>query len=224
MARAFSGLRITADLVESDFQIERLIMKAFYEEFAKKVKFTGNGLTSQAQIAIRLALYEQPEYQSLASQGKLAKALGLPDGANSIEYVVDMIANSVKVDVDRPQLRRNSIVTGLTIAVTIDPDQLIEQPEAQVETRKGESLPWLRWLLKEGDLEFITGYKIYYAPIPKPRSRSGGAIMVEDEKSNWGVPPEFAGTDGDNFITRALVSAKEKVDKFVEIEMRKAFE
>lgn len=223
MPSTVTGLSLSLDLVETNSQIERKIMKAIYEDFAKLIAKSSTSLTEQVRLVVRLTFYEQKEFDSLSGQGKLAKALGIADGATAAEWLVDRIVNGIKVNVTEQPVSGGTVSAKIEIISTIDPDQLVQEPQAIVTTKKGQELPWLDWLINEGRQEFIIGYKIYYAPIPQPRSRSGGAIMVEDEDSNWGVPDEFAGTPNDNLITRALYEAQQKIDGIVKAEMQKVF-
>ena len=61
-------------------------------------------------------------------------------------------------------------------------------------------MPWLDWLITEGDKPIVKGYKYVNDVI----GRSGQGIMKQQNGESWRVPPEFAGDINDNFITRAL--------------------
>ena len=54
----------------------------------------------------------------------------------------------------------------------------------------------------------IKNYTVKFGP--NNRSRTGFAIMVGSDE-NWRVPPEFAGTKTNNWITRALENVEDKV-------------
>ena len=60
-------------------------------------------------------------------------------------------------------------------------------------------LHWLQWLLEKGDTIIIDSYEY------SPRSgfgRSGGGSMKLG--GSWRVPPEYAGTPENNFISDSL--------------------
>jgi hypothetical protein len=73
---------------------------------------------------------------------------------------------------------------------------------------KGYSLPWLKWLLFEGSKPLIKNYSVKFGS--NKRSRTGQAIMISSNK-NWKVPSEFAGTVTNNWITRAIDRASDKI-------------
>ena len=78
--------------------------------------------------------------------------------------------------------------------------QEISSPTSEgfVVTRKSVKLHWLAWLLQAGSSMIVSGYEY----TPSFEGRSGGGVMTGG--GVWRVPPEFSGTESDNFITRAL--------------------
>jgi hypothetical protein len=61
-------------------------------------------------------------------------------------------------------------------------------------------LHWLEWLLKRGDSIIVTNYT--YNP-SSGLGRSGLGNMIPG--GAFRVPPQFSGTEDNNFITRALI-------------------
>lgn len=218
-----TAFKLSIELVETASQIEELILKSLFPDLNIKVGPLEISIENQIKFLLTNALYSQPECQSLASQGKLAKDLGLEDGYGSISTVIEQVVSKVKVNIKGFGLSKSKAFTTFDVRLEVDLEELINDSDAKVETKKGQILPWLEWLLMEGPKRFVEGYKVYYASIPKPRSRSGGAIMVKDESSSWGVPPEFAGTENDNFITRAIASVQKQLKYVIEAETKKAF-
>jgi hypothetical protein len=89
------------------------------------------------------------------------------------------------------------------LVLSIQPDSLINLlalKSGHVTTNKGTDLHWLNWLLEKGQSVIVIGYR--YNPDTAPRGRSGGGTMSGG--SAWRVPPEYAGTISDNFVTRAF--------------------
>ena len=64
---------------------------------------------------------------------------------------------------------------------------------------EGGDLHWLRWLLLEGYKVLVVGFHFRFQP---GRGRSQLGYMRKG--GFWRVPPEYAGTADDNFVTRAL--------------------
>lgn len=97
-------------------------------------------------------------------------------------------------------------------------DVLVSQA-ANLITEKGQSLPWLEWLLRFGDKAIIRDYTIGVAR-NSARSRTGRAIMVKAASKRWKVPSQFAGTAQNNFVTRAIDSIEPSIIKLVETSLR----
>jgi hypothetical protein len=81
-------------------------------------------------------------------------------------------------------------------------------------TENGSKIPWLQWLLIEGDKFIITGYTYIVEPTVVEKSRTDKGIMHKSTRS-WRVPPAHSGTPDDNFLTRALDSLDASIDKII---------
>jgi hypothetical protein len=64
----------------------------------------------------------------------------------------------------------------------------------------GNIIPWVDWLLLEGDSFIISDYTFSASN----RGRSGFGIMVEDVGKAWRVPALYSGTLKNNWVTRTL--------------------
>jgi hypothetical protein len=94
-------------------------------------------------------------------------------------------------------------VGGLEIGVLqADFADILSLPEASIVDASGNVLPWLEWLLLRGDQIIIAGHQIQFGNFPN--SRSGNAIMIEDDSQAWRIPPIFSGVINDNWLTRVL--------------------
>jgi hypothetical protein len=74
-------------------------------------------------------------------------------------------------------------------------------------------LPWLQWLLLEGNATIVRNYTVSFGP--NRFSRTGFALMRPSLQS-WKVPSEFAGTINDNWITRAIDGAESNIQKLLD--------
>ncbi len=146
----------------------------------------------------------QPEMQELISNngvGSLAAELGLVygSGPEAVEAIARAMANSVAIDVSKVDAK--SLKGGVKLQfMPATFEELLAIPEGHVITEKGQDLHWLKWLLLEGFKVIIVGYKFNF----KRAGRSQGGYM--NEGGVWRVPPQYAGTQSDNFVTRALNS------------------
>ena len=76
----------------------------------------------------------------------------------------------------------------------------------------------LQWLLLEGDRKIIVGY--HYSARASKRSRSDLGLMIR--KGSWGVPSEFAGTQENNWATRAISASEFRIQNLMATEFLKA--
>ena len=176
-------------------------------------------VTEEIRIAVREALVATPEYQSIL-QGKLRAQLGIPDPNTRIITIIDTWVNNISVKVKTGTSPLLLIDIGL---IRTDYGDVLSLPQATYTYRskhgQGE-IPWLKWLLLEGDKRIITKYEFSSNP---RGSRSGMGIMVRKSRGSWQVPPEFSGTSVDNFATRALGNIESVIDKIVEKAVKDAF-
>ena len=186
--------------IELDAGFESHFKKEIEKEVSLRLKSSINNITESIEIAlqtlVKLRLYEAPEVDSLAS-GELRYQFGLVDGASRISNIIDMWAESVEV--------RYVYSKALSMS------------DAEFTTENGTPLEWLRWLLLEGDTRIVNNYQFRSGR----RGRAGGGIMASRQNSSWGVPSQFAGTDNNNFATRALESMQDEIDVIVRREITK---
>ena len=127
--------------------------------------------------------------------------------------IIDTWVNNIPVNI------KSGTSPLLTIDIGIikeDYGDVLSLPEAQYSytSKQGQgTIPWLSWLLLEGDKRIVTKYEFSSNP---RGSRTGMGIMVHKARGFWQVPPEFSGTSVDNFATRALGNIESVIDKIVE--------
>lgn len=195
-------MRINFEILESDDQIQKQILKALKVEFNKRIRRSPGKVLSAVQAVIEDAIKSQPEYQAL-DNGKLSLEFGLTNGKERIDAVITQIIESIKITALPTSVSNKKIRGGIQIVgIPSDYGNLIRLPEASITTQKGTELYWLEWLLMNGDQGFILDYDIVYTPTKVGRTKR--AVMVRKAGARWGVPPEFAGTKENNFITRAI--------------------
>ena len=176
-------------------------------------------ITEQIRKAVREALVSTPEYQSIL-QGKLKAELGIPQSDTRIITIIDTWVNNISVKVKSAKSPLLLIDIGI---IQDDYGGVLSLPAAQYtyQSKHGQGeIPWLKWLLLEGDKRIITKYEFSSNP---RGSRTGMGIMVRKSRGSWQVPPEFSGTSVDNFATRALGNIESVIDKIVEKAVKDAF-
>ena len=190
--------------------------KEIVREIAKKVKrkalIIQTSITEKIREAVRDALISTPEYQSIV-QGKLKAELGIPNSDSRIITVIDTWIDNIVVKVKAARAPFLVIDIGI---IQGDYSDVLSLPQAQYtyKSKRGEGeIPWLKWLLLEGDKRIINKYEFSSNP---RGSRTGMGIMVSKERGFWQVPAEFSGTSVNNFATRALGNMGNTIDSIVE--------
>ena len=210
-------MKLSIALLESDGKIEQKIAIALKRKIDKALQTAANKMVVPIRNRVKAALLAQPEVASLES-GKLQAEFGLPDGGSRIASIIDHWVNNITIKKKDARLSRGVINATFQLQmIKSDYQDVIHKEEAILRTAKGESLPWLEWLLRFGDKSIITGFEVQIRN--NTRSRTGSALMVQSKKS-WRVPPEFSGTPQNNFVTRALASIEADIQNIIEKSVR----
>jgi len=188
-------------ILESDLQIQNKINIEISKYINSKIKKNKNRAISKLRRSVDTWIRSQPEVKSLLKErvsGELNAQFGLRPGSadSAVDQIVSSIVDSIQISVltvDKKlrgsvefkfQSRTFTNLLGLTSGFSI--------------TEKGQSLHWLDWLLNRGDSVIVIGYKYQ----PSNQGRSGGGKMVVGD--SFRVPPNYSGTNDNNFITRAF--------------------
>ena len=165
------------------------------------------------RILVTNSLEAAPEYQSIAG-GVLRHQFGLVDGAARIANIVEQFADEIQVTFVPGLADFGGIKIGI---LETSYSRVLSLPAAEFVTEKGKPLEWLRWLLQEGGNRIVIGYS--FKDGSAARSRTGSGIMIERQGSAWSVPPQFQGTDNNNFATRALEDLEDNIEVIVRREL-----
>lgn len=199
-----SHLDITIDLLESNKKISNKILRALLEDVNKSFRSIIGKIENRIRAETISYLQGTGTYESLID-GDLAGHFGLVIGARKthVDAILQVIANNIEVEFKEYRLRADSFVGGIFIrAIIADFSDILDLPQATQFTERFEPLPWLRWLLTAGDRIIIKKYEIRFYP---GEGRSGKAIMMEDDAEVWRVPPEYSGTETNNWLTKDIL-------------------
>lgn len=207
-------MNFSVTLLESSDYIQQQILEACKNQIDKSLSKTINTILPKIKTLLIDALRAEPEYQSLIG-GQLKLEFGIPN-SSSIDAIVEKLANTLEIE-KIPLTIKNTGLSGgfsLTALKTDNMDGLIADEAAMViDTERGYSLPWLQWLLYEGNKPIVRNYEVSFGP--NKNSRTGQAIMVTS-KNNWRVPPAFAGTSSHNWTTRAVDRIQDQIPVMIQ--------
>jgi len=195
--------------------VTREIKEKLFSSIPKAIK----KIQDRIQQEVKERLISSPVYDSLAD-GTLEGEFGLRDGAARISEIIDLWVDSISVKFEAGA----GSLGGISIGIFREGwSEVLSSTAAAftVSNKKGKSvtLDWLRWLLIEGDAIIVANYQ--FDPSEEKSSRTGEGIMVRRKGGGWRVPSQFAGTDNDNFATRALEGIEQNIDMIVRQEITK---
>lgn len=161
------------------------------------------GVRQDLRAMLDNLLKRSPEYEALTS-GKLRGDLGLTDVETRIDQVLKVLKDSVGVNAIPVKTFGNEFRGGLAINMLrsgfVD---ILSLPAATVQ---GENfnVPWLEWLLTAGDRILVAGYHVRYELSPADRRASMSGVAIMAKGGGWRIPPQYAGTVNENWLTRTF--------------------
>ena len=197
-------------LTQTNAQIEKEILRAIVGESNRIFRGSLSRMVGPIRGVVSSAIESSPEIASLRS-GTLRADFGITTGIDVTSPIVDSVASSVNVYMKQFRASGTGISGG--ISVNIQPDNFVNLLSLTIGTtvtEKGDTLPWLDWLLNLGDSVIIADFGVEYGSF----GRSGSARMSSKSRP-FKVDSSFSGTATDNFITRALESHKDEIASII---------
>jgi len=203
-------IKLSFDLVDSKSEISSKILTALLPDVIKYFSSIFSGLQNKMSSILIKYITDQPEYGSLMN-GQLQYEFGITDPANRLSEILDTIKNGAVINNKPIIIKGGQIIGGIKIQmVKKDFSDLLSLGGSSFATEKGSQLNWLQWLLLEGDSVIISDHVFIFGP--NRASRTGLGIMREIPGGLWRVPPEYAGTLNNNWITRAIDEALGEIE------------
>jgi len=208
---------ISIKIIDSIGDIQKKVNKAIAEEANRILSQSKSRILQSAKLLVTDWISSQPEMEDLQSSsvGSLAGQFGLYAGQG--QGVAVAIQNSIRnaTSIDFKKFNHN-LVGGFDI--NFQPSDflnLLNLPQGFVNYENGQ-LPWLDWLITKGDTTIVVNYH-YNAETGIGRSGLGNMV----KGGSFRVPPQFSGTESNNFITRALIgeSQEKAITKIFEKEL-----
>lgn len=210
------NVKITINEAEFKKEIGAALIPEVNKYFAQRI----NASKKKLKEILAEGLWDGPEIDSLLG-GELQAELGVEDTQNKLNAIINQWAAAIDINFSPAKYSSGQIRCNVIIsAIRNDYDDVLGMDEARYSTRNGSTIEWLEWILLKGDSRIITKFDI--GVDVTGISRTGlGKIMVEGKNKSWGIPPEFAGTATNNFITRTLERLNTKIAVAIEGEFTK---
>lgn len=208
-------------IIESDEQIRARLLFVLREKASKAFKKAAPIIEAQAKIIMAKNISESPTISSLLN-GKLKGDFGLTDevARRATSQIISYVSNNVNVSLNIGKDKQSVASISLFIPPLNTSAFLtaISGSYQSVGVYGGGEVNWLDWLLTKGVTVVIDGFSVFTNPVGE--SRSGFAVMVQG--GEFRVDPEFAGVEGDNFITKAVAISINEINTVIKKELTKA--
>lgn len=153
-------------------------------------------------------------------QISLFGALGIPDIQRRIDSIIHHWAYSLDVSEIPFKFKESGVTGGLRVsAILADYSDVLslEEARAVLHAKSGNTTvePWLEWLLLGGGgTNYIIRDFIYYSGEGvQDASRTNQGIMEKRPGQSWSIPPEYLGTQENNFLTQMLDYSLESISE-----------
>lgn len=206
-------MKLTLKLLDTSKEIQQKILNAMLPEITATMNSGITKIKSQLPDIIRQAIINSPEYNSLLN-GQLRYEFGIDNSSSKLASLLEVWSTNIQYSYTKPHIvgvKIKSAFSANTIRADFS-DVLYTDYAVVTDMLRGYSLPWLEWLLLEGNKTIINNYEVVFGP--NSSSRTGYAVMHQSRRS-WQVPSEFAGTMSDNWITRAIDNIGDEIENML---------
>ncbi|MDA9779048.1 hypothetical protein N9D38_11445 [Rubripirellula sp.] len=190
-------------MIINNKQLEKQLFQAVLSEIRKRVRKNKNNVQRRLENAIRNWVMDSDTIQSLMENKhfSLKAKFGLTDvdAQQAVNDLTIAIGRCLRAEI---RDSAKSIEVEFSF-VRSDFSDLLSLSSSSFMTEKGKDIPWLNWLLTQGDRVVVADYRY----IPADNGRSGYGIMIGGK--SFRVPPQFSGTPENNFVNR-LFDGKDK--------------
>ena len=206
-------MKFNLTLLESNSEIASAINKALLPDCNSFMTNSLNQIKNGLPSLIHQSIINTPEYNSLIN-GQLKYELGIPDAETKVAGLLQIWSNNIIYTYNKPTITGNKIKSSFSAnTIRVDFSDVLYTQYAEVQDFvDGYKLPWLQWLLLEGNKIIVKKQEVILGP--SSRSRTGYALMKGSNK-NWKVPSQFAGVESDNWITRAIDNAESSIQELL---------
>lgn len=206
-------MNISIKLLENNKTIINNILQALIPQIDNYLKKTFQDIRSSLPSLLEEIIKNTPEYNSLLG-GQLQYEFGIPNATTVLSSILDIWLNNIHIEYHRPIISNDKIKASFSISLIHSDfnDVLSSDAALVIDNLRGYQLPWLEWLLLEGNKTIIDKQEVVFGS--NQFSRTGYALMKSSNKS-WKVPSEFAGTIRDNWITRAIDTNENKIQQLL---------
>lgn len=190
-------------LKDSPKAVERKIARTLASVVSERMRAIAPKLEERIKAVLRTTLESSPEVVALQPGNELHTQIGDPAAPRKMAEIIDHIVESVSIQITPARQYGPNALSAVRIVFDWNPGTI--ERIGVFKTEDGNVLPWAEWLTQLGDRIIVREYDVIHNR--RRWSRTDDAIMVKVKAGGWNVPPEYSGTENDNFITRSIEAA-----------------
>lgn len=187
-------------------------------------------IRNSTKVFLKRAILESPEMSTLADQtSSLHGEIGNPQIAQYIEQAADYWVDTVRIIQRKTRFTAQGLSGGFLMqAIPSSYNEALKSAFSKYISvnAQGEAtdVPWLQWFLLEGTNPVVENY--YYttnvpAHVLEAYSRTRQGLMRPSFGGFYRLPVSVTGTQGDNFVTRAIDRIELELMALIEIVIKR---
>lgn len=193
---------------------------AIVNRFNRALKLSKQDVEPRIRQLVKDKLTESDTVQEIVQRGELLGELGIPDPRQAMFNIIEKLVSQTQIRIKPISFGTKAkdvieifvVRSGFAEILNLDTSEYT-YTMSQDGTQK--TIPWLQWLLEDGDRVVVDNYYVDTSLSSGEESRTGLAVMRRDNSTGWRVPPEHSGTLDDNFITRAVTDPQLTLEMFL---------
>ena len=195
--------------VNSQKKFKREIQQRIREQYRRILPKVRRKVKELFTTEFSRIFYENEVVRALI-YGDLIQELGLEEPNQKVAAIKNAIINGLEITTSSKDSISISIKMGDSFFADVLALEAAHQrwTDATGSVIKGPPLPWLEWLITEGDNFIIVDF--HYSESITGRSGYAGVMR---RGGRWRVPPEYSGTINDNFLTDIFKELGEVIEK-----------
>lgn len=200
----------------SENKIRRKVEDNLRAQYRRSYPAIKRAIKNLIEQEVRAAFNRDDTVRALRGASPLVAELGLTDNLQKVAAIRDTLLKGLTINItaDKGLLRiRLEIGEGDFSDILSIAEAYQEWTNAAGTEEKGPPLPWLEWLLLEGDNNIIADH--YFSTNNIGRTGLPGVMLPNKDggAQKWRVPPEHSGVSTNNFITDIFKVVAERVNK-----------
>lgn len=207
-------MKFSIKLLDSDKEISNSILDALLPQIDIFLKKNLKYIRKEMPLLINNIIKNSETYNSLIG-GQLKYEFGIPDADSKLSTILNIWSNNISIEYTAPKILAGQIKASFSVSIIRSDfsDVLASDSALVIDNLRGYNLPWLEWLLLEGNTTIVPKQEVIIGP--SKFSRTGFALMRESNKP-WKVPAQYSGTIRDNWITRAIDDNESLINELLE--------